>query len=173
MKTELVRQGKVADLIVPAPQAISNVVALFEALAVGWTDGSGRNRSLFAGDGRQFVRVNPQKWGSNFCDPTQDDIPIVVLNHAYSMAGFIQHETRLIYRGMFKTSRGDDGSWHSAQLTAAGYKFAQTPVFDVAHLHSAFAICSFFNPPTKAHAGLDLGMDRTPYKIGSSLEIGS
>jgi len=130
------------------PTEITNVVALFEALAVGWVEGSSLNRYLVAGDGIPFVRVNRPSF-PNTGKPGAGDIPVVVLNHAYSMRGFIQHETRILYRGMFETAFDDEDRVWSAWLTAEGFRFAQAPVFDIAHLHHVYATCSFFNPSTK------------------------
>lgn len=138
---------------------IANVVALFEALAVGWAEGSGRNRYLLAGDGGQFVRVDPCNFPHTFYKPSSGDIRVAVRDHGYNMRGFIQHDADILYPGMFETTRAEDGAWWMAWLTADGFRFAQAPVFDVARLHRDIANCSFFNPSTKAPTTLEVGRD--------------
>lgn len=149
------RSGGVSLANEGRPEPITNIVSLFEAMAVGW--GSGRNRYLLAGDGGQFVRVDPHNFPHHFYNPTPDDIPVVVLNHGYDMRGFIQFEARDLYRGMFETERDDQGVYLIARLTAKGFRFAQAPVFDVHRLHRDIANCSFFNPSTKCPAAEQLG----------------
>lgn len=135
---------------------ITNVVDLFEALAVGWTLG-GEKRYLMAAQDTPFVRTNPRAPTSQFGRMDAGDIPVIVLGHGYNMRGFVQFETQYLYRGMFETEQGDDRTWYRAWLTEAGFQFAQCAVFDVARLHRDIAACPFFHPAAK-DADADLAL---------------
>lgn len=134
--------------IAPAAQSeINNVIELFDALSVGWSEG-GANRYLIAGDDHvAFVRAGPSH-ASGFLKMGPSDIPVVCRGFAYSMRGFIRFEIPALYCGMFITSHADDGSWYRAELTADGVRFGQLGVFDVARLHKDIEACPFFHPPT-------------------------
>lgn len=151
--TEVLRMASSRKVVAHEQDEVSNIVQLFEALGVGWVDG-GRNRSLIASHRHSFIRVSPPN-ANDFSRPNVGDIPVVVRNHGYSMRGFIKFEAPMLYRGMFKVAQAFDGDWHSAELTADGYRFAQVAVFDVARLHRDIANCPFFNPPAR-DAGADL-----------------
>lgn len=125
---------------------ITNIVELFDALADGWEEGSAANKYLIAGDGGSFVCSNRYERPHPFYEQRPGDIPVIVKDSGYRMQGFVKFEAHSLYRGMFITKSADDGAWHTATLTADGFRFAQLGVFDVGRLHRDIESCPFFSP---------------------------
>jgi hypothetical protein len=133
-------------------RAVTNIGELFAALAVGWQDGGRNNRRLIAGDGGQFIRVDPRRHLHSFYSPWPGDIPVD--GGGYSLKGFIRFEARTTFRDLFTTSSAGDDVWCSAELTARGFELAQAGLLlDCTGLNHPF----FFPPAAQIVPDLQLG----------------
>lgn len=139
------------SLVNKGPSIVTNIGELFEALAIGWEEGSHKNRYVFGGEKVQFVCVSGEHIYPPHARIREGDIPIETLS--YRMQGFIKFEAKYLFKGLFEARYSDYDDAGRAWLTPEGFRISKAGLidFDFAH-HRDFKHCEFFNPSVKAIA---------------------
>lgn len=154
-----------ASTAITSPSKVTNIGELFDALAVGWVEGSPDNRILIATDrNRQFIKLPAIRGRHLYADMVDGDIPVE--SGGYRMRGFIKFESKFMFRDMFECedAGGDNVTW-IAKLTRLGYEAAISGVMTFNIDIPDIKRCSFFNPESR-NIAKDAALTHAPILLG-------